>query len=50
MTPSEQLMKTAVEAWGNADLRPLKDALHQDVVWKSASTVENGAFLFGGVS
>jgi ketosteroid isomerase-like protein len=48
MTPEEQFMKTVVEAWGHADMRPVFAALDDDVVWKSASTVDDGRFRFGG--
>ena len=44
----EQLMKTVIEAWGQADLRPLFDALDENIVWKSASTARIGALRFGG--
>jgi ketosteroid isomerase-like protein len=49
MTPAEQLMKTLIEAWGQADVSPAFDAFDENIVWKSASTCENGAFRFGGV-
>jgi ketosteroid isomerase-like protein len=42
-------MKTVVEAWGQADLDPVRAALDDDVVWKSASTCKDGVFRFGGV-
>jgi len=48
MTPEELLMRTVVEAWGNADMRPALDALDENVVWKSASSCEGGVFRFGG--
>ncbi|HEX4160466.1 MAG TPA: nuclear transport factor 2 family protein [Rhizomicrobium sp.] len=48
MTPEEQFMKTLVEAWGHADMRPVFDALDDDIVWKSGSTVDDGRFRFGG--
>src|SRR5690349_19109679 len=48
MNANELLMKTVIEAWGKADLAPARAALHDDVVWMSASTVQNGKFLFGG--
>ena len=48
MTAEEQFMKTVVEAWGHADMRPVFDALDENVVWKSASTVDDGRFRFGG--
>jgi ketosteroid isomerase-like protein len=43
----DQLMRTVLAAFEKSDLQPLLDALHQDVVWKSASTHE-GLFSFGG--
>jgi ketosteroid isomerase-like protein len=48
MTPSEELMKTVVEAWGKADMRPFYDALHDDIVWKSAAAVWDDRMRFGG--
>ena len=42
-------MKTAVEAWGRADLRPALDAFDENIVWKSASTRDGGVLRFGGV-
>jgi ketosteroid isomerase-like protein len=48
MTPEEQFMKFVVEAWGHADMRPVFDALDENVVWKSASTFDDGTFRFGG--
>lgn len=48
MTPAEQLMKTLVEAWGQADLGPIRDALDENIVWKSASTFNDGVFCVGG--
>lgn len=42
-------MKTVLEAWGQADLAPVLDALDENVVWKSASSCEGDAFRFGGV-
>jgi len=33
----KQLMKSIVEAFEQSDLQPLLDALHEDIVWKSAS-------------
>ena len=43
----EDLMRTIVAAFEKSDLRPLLDALHEDVVWKSASRHE-GLFSFCG--
>ena len=48
MSPAELLMKTVVEAWGEADIRPALNALDENVVWKSASSCEGGVFRFGG--
>lgn len=49
MTPEEQLMKTVIEAWGEADVGPVREALDENVVWKSASSCDDGTFRFGGV-
>lgn len=49
MTSAEQLMKTVLEAWGQANLEPAYAALDENVVWKSGSTFANGQFRFGGV-
>ena len=49
MTPSEQLMKTAMEAWGEGDLEPLRSALHDDVVWISAATEWDDRLRSGGI-
>jgi ketosteroid isomerase-like protein len=46
MTP-EALMKRVAAAFEKSDLQPLFDAIHEKVIWKSASTVE-GFFRFGG--
>jgi ketosteroid isomerase-like protein len=46
MSP-EELMRTIAAAFEKSDLQPLLDALHPDVVWKSAATSE-GMFRFGG--
>jgi ketosteroid isomerase-like protein len=43
----EELMRTIVAAFERSDLRPLLGALHDDVVWKSASKHE-GLFSFHG--
>jgi len=48
MNPSELLMKSVVEAWGTADMRPILVVLDENVVWKSASSCEGGVFGFGG--
>ena len=48
MTP-EQLMKTAIESWGQGDLDPLRAALHDDIVWISASTEWDDRLRSGGV-
>lgn len=44
---AEELMRTVVAAFEKSDLKPLLDALHEDVVWKSASRQE-GLFSFQG--
>lgn len=44
---NEDVMRTAMTAFGKSDLRPLMNALHPDVVWKSASR-EPGLFSFQG--
>jgi ketosteroid isomerase-like protein len=41
-------MRTVTSAFATADLRPLLDAIDEDVVWRSASH-EEGLFCFGGV-
>ena len=43
----EALMRKVMAAFAQSDLRPLLDALHEDVVWKSASKQE-GLFSFHG--
>jgi ketosteroid isomerase-like protein len=48
MNPSEQLMKDVVEAWGHGDLSPLFAALHDDVVWSSASAEWDERIRSGG--
>lgn len=47
VTPAE-LMKKCVEAWGQADLRPLIDVLDENIVWKSAFGAHVGKLRFGG--
>ncbi|HEY2033556.1 MAG TPA: nuclear transport factor 2 family protein [Rhizomicrobium sp.] len=42
-------MKSVLEAWGEADMGPVRAALAEDVVWKCASSFEGGEFCFGGV-
>ena len=49
MNPIELLMKTVIEAWGEADLGPVHAALDENVLWKSASSCQAGVFRFGGV-
>ena len=44
---NENLMRTVVAAFEKSDLKPLYEALHEDVVWKSASKQE-GLFSFDG--
>src|SRR5476651_1012194 len=48
MSSAEQLMKTVIEAWGEADLVPVREALDENVVWKSASSCAGNEFVFGG--
>ena len=43
----EELMRRIATAFTESDLRPLLNALHDDVVWKSASKQE-GLFSFSG--
>ena len=49
MTPAETLMKDCIESWGQGDLRPVRRALHDDVVWFSASTQWDDRLRSGGV-
>lgn len=49
MTPSEELMKTCIEAWGQGDLAPVRAALHDDVLWISAATEWDDQLRSGGV-
>ncbi|MGD0192037.1 MAG: nuclear transport factor 2 family protein [Rhizomicrobium sp.] len=42
-------MKTVVEAWGQADFGPIRDAIDDNIIWKSASIGQGAAFRFGGV-
>ena len=42
-----RLMRNVAEAFAQADLKPLFEAIAPDIVWKSASTTE-GPLLFGG--
>lgn len=44
---NEELMRTVVAAFEKSDLKPLYDALHEDIVWKTASKQE-GLFSFEG--
>jgi len=44
----EELMRTVVAAFAKSDLRPLVAALHDDILWKSASRREGGPFSFSG--
>jgi ketosteroid isomerase-like protein len=44
---AEELMRTVTAAFERSDLRPLLAALHDDIVWKSASRV-GGPFSFQG--
>lgn len=43
----EELMRKITSAFAQSDLRPLLNALHDDVVWKSASR-QPGPFSFRG--
>jgi hypothetical protein len=43
----EDLMRKVAAAFEKSDLRPLLDALHEDVVWKTAAKSQ-GLFRFGG--
>lgn len=43
----EQLMRAVVTAFAQSDLQPLLSALHEDIVWKSASS--DKIFSFHGV-
>jgi ketosteroid isomerase-like protein len=47
MTDPEDLMRKIISGFEKSDLEPLLDALHDDVVWKSASK-QPGMFRFGG--
>ena len=42
-----ELMRKVVAAFEKSDLQPLYDAIHEDIVWKTASQQE-GLFRFGG--
>jgi ketosteroid isomerase-like protein len=42
-----ELMRGVAAAFAKSDLQPLFDAIHEDIVWKSASEQE-GIFRFGG--
>jgi hypothetical protein len=44
----EALMREVAEGFSAADLRPLFDAIDDDIVWRSGSTIV-GALPFGGV-
>jgi len=44
----EALMRRVVAAFEQSDLKPLLDALHEDVVWKSASRDPDSPFSFAG--
>jgi hypothetical protein len=49
MSPSEYLMKSVLEAWGEANLEPARAALAENVIWKTASSGQGNLFSFGGV-
>ena len=42
-----ELMRTIAAAFEKSDLQPLFNAIHEDIVWKTASSQE-GLFRFGG--
>jgi len=42
-----ELMREVVAAFEKSDLQPLFDAIHEDIVWKTASNQE-GLFRFEG--
>ncbi len=42
-----ELMRKVVAAFEKSDLQPLYDAIHEDIVWKTASQ-QDGLFRFGG--
>ncbi len=44
---SAKMMRSITASFGQSDLRPLFDAFHDDIVWKSA-TGEKSPFRFGG--
>ena len=44
---AEELMRTVAAGFERSDLRPLLAALHEDIVWRSASRV-GGPFSFEG--
>ena len=46
-TDGADLMRRVAAAFAESDLQPLFDAIHEDIVWKSASRQE-GIFRFGG--
>jgi hypothetical protein len=43
----EELMESVTRAFGKADLRPLFEALHHEIIWRPASG-PNGPFRFSG--
>jgi ketosteroid isomerase-like protein len=49
MLEAERVMVTILEAWGQANLAPILDALDENVVWKSGVSSKDNAFGFGGV-
>ena len=42
-----ELMRKVAAGFEKSDLQPLLDAIHEEIVWKTASTQE-GVFRFGG--
>ena len=49
MTPEEDLMKTVIEAWGQADVRPVFSALDDNVTWISAAARWDERLRSGGI-
>jgi len=47
MMDGAELMRRVTAAFEKSNLEPLLDALHDDIVWKTASNQE-GVFRFGG--
>ena len=49
VTPSEELMKDCIEAWGEGNIAPVRKVLDDDVVWISAATKWDDRLRSGGV-